>query len=192
MKKGREFDYSKYPNWIDPAEVKPYERNAKFHDDKQVQNIANSIHRFGWQQDTVITKDGVLVIGHGRRLAAIRLGCKMPYHIVDKEADQLTDEEIRILRIADNKTAETAIDFGTMTDAMKYIPDIDMEQFGFAGGDIVSAYNEEKTQRPEKNTERIIITYLPEDDDAVKRLLQINDEKIKPVYTFDELVGKDS
>lgn len=105
-------DHSKYQNWIDPKEVTPYERNAKKHDEKQIENIANSISRFGWQQDTVITRDKVLVIGHGRRLAALKLGCDMPYHVIDKDADELTDEDIRELRIADNLiNSETGYDF---------------------------------------------------------------------------------
>ena len=105
------FDHSKYQHWIDPNEVTPYERNAKIHTEKQIQNIVNSIQRFGWQQDTVLTSDGVLVIGHGRRLAAIEIGCEMPYHRIDKKADDLTDEDIRELRIADNLTnAETGND----------------------------------------------------------------------------------
>ena len=80
-------DHSKYPNWIDPSECVPYAKNAKEHTEKQISNIANSIKRFGWQQDVVITADNVLVIGHGRRLAAIKLGCMMPYHRIDKNAD---------------------------------------------------------------------------------------------------------
>lgn len=122
-------DHSKYANWIDPSEVKPYERNAKQHTDKQVKNIANSIRRFGWQQDTVITADKVLVIGHGRRLAALKLGCMMPYHMIDKTADELTDEDIRELRIADNQTnAETGFDFDIMGTE---IADLEFEGFDF-------------------------------------------------------------
>lgn len=99
---GKEFEHSKYQNWIDPSKLIPYEWNAKKHDDKQIRNIANSIRRFGWQQDVVITTDNVLVIGHGRRLAALKLGCEVPYHVIDKTAEQLTDKDIRELRIADN------------------------------------------------------------------------------------------
>lgn len=109
------FDHSKYTSWIDPRSVTPYERNFKEHNEKQIKNIVNSIRRFGWQQDTVITADNVLVIGHGRRLAALEIGCEMPYHRIDKDADQLTDEDIRELRIADNQTnAETGFDFNVM------------------------------------------------------------------------------
>lgn len=123
------FDHSKYPDWIDPQRVKPYERNVKEHTEKQIDNIVNSIRRFGWQQDTVITADDVLVIGHGRRLAAIKLGCDMPYHRIDKEADQLTDEDIRELRIADNQTnAETGFDMDLLALETK---DLDFEGFNF-------------------------------------------------------------
>ena len=132
MKTKRAFDHSKYQLWIDPNEVIPYEKNAKIHTDKQVKNIVNSIKRFGWQQDTVLTKDNVLVIGHGRRLAALEIGCEMPYHVIDKNADELTDEDIRELRIADNQTnAETGFDFSALAED---IDGLDFEGFDFDFG----------------------------------------------------------
>ena len=133
MAKNKAFDHSKYKDWIDPNLVTPYEKNAKIHTDKQIRNICTSIRRFGWQQDTVITSDNVLVIGHGRRLAAIQLGCEMPYHVIDKTADELTDDDIRELRIADNQTnAETGIDLETLS---KEIGDLKFEDFDFDFGD---------------------------------------------------------
>ena len=130
--KNKAFDHSKYPAWIDPHEVTPYERNVKIHTPEQIKNICTSIRRFGWQQDTVLTTDNVLVIGHGRRLAAIELGCEMPYHVIDKTADELTDEDIRELRIADNQTnAETGIDFSVLE---LEIEDLDFEGFDFDFG----------------------------------------------------------
>ena len=130
--KSKAFDHSKYAHWIDPNAVVPYEKNAKIHTDKQIKNIVNSIKRFGWQQDTVITTDNVLVIGHGRRLAAIKLGCEMPYHVIDKTADELTDDDIRELRIADNQTnAETGFDFDVLADD---ISGLDFEGFEFEFG----------------------------------------------------------
>lgn len=138
-------DHSKYKDWIDPNEVVPYERNAKKHDDKQIANIANSIKRFGWQQDTVITNDNVLVIGHGRRLAALKLGCMMPYHRIDKDADQLTEKDIRELRIADNQTnAETGMDFSMLD---MEIEDLEFEGFEFGFGTVASG------DEPPVNTE---------------------------------------
>lgn len=134
--KNRAFDHSKYANWIDPHEVIPYGKNAKVHDDKQVRNIANSIRRFGWQQDTVMTSDRVLIIGHGRRLAALQLGCEMPYHVIDKTADELTEEDIKELRIADNMTNESAWDWELLQD--------DAEGLEFEGFDF------EFTEEPEE------------------------------------------
>lgn len=126
------FDHSKYANWIDPAKVVPYERNAKVHTDKQIANIVTSIKRFGWQQDTVLTTDNVLVIGHGRRLAALQIGCDMPYHVIDKTADALTDADIRELRIADNQTnAETGMDFSALE---AEIEDLSFDGFDFDFG----------------------------------------------------------
>ena len=127
--KNRMNEHSKYSNWIDPNDVAEYPNNAKLHTEKQVKNIANSIKRFGWQQDTVITADNVLVIGHGRRLAALKLGCEMPYHRIDKTADELTDEDIRELRIVDNQTnAETGFDIDVMS---LEISDLEFEGFEF-------------------------------------------------------------
>jgi len=62
--------------WIDITSVRPYEKNAKKHPDDQVGHIANSLQRFGWKQPLVVDKDGVVVVGHGRLLAAKKLGLK--------------------------------------------------------------------------------------------------------------------
>lgn len=83
----------------------PYSANAKLHDETQIANVANSIKRFGWQQPIVVDDNNVVVIGHCRLLAAKRLGLQeVPVTV----ASGLTDEEIRELRIADNKTNESA------------------------------------------------------------------------------------
>ena len=114
---------------VEIGSLKPYPKNAKQHDEKQIANVANSIKRFGWQQDTVLTSDNVLVIGHGRRLAALELGCEMPYHMIDKTADELTDKDIRELRIADNQTnAETGLDFSILE---AELDDLDFKGFDF-------------------------------------------------------------
>ena len=144
--KSKAFDHSKYPNWIDPNQVTPYERNAKKHDDRQIKNICTSIRRFGWQQDTVLTTDNVLVIGHGRRLAALKLGCEMPYHVIDKTADELTDEDIRELRIADNQTnAETGMDFSTL--------EAEIEDLSFDGFDFDFGFDFDDEEEPSEIVE---------------------------------------
>ena len=134
MKKIKETEWNII--WVDPNEITPYEKNAKVHDDKQIRNIANSIRRYGWWQHGVITEDNVVVIGHGRRLAAIKLGCKMPVRVINKKADDLTDDDIRELRLADNITNESPWDFELKETEMS---DLDFEgfEFGFEARDDV-------------------------------------------------------
>lgn len=112
----------------DPNTLIPYDKNAKIHDAKQVKNIVNSIRRFGWQQPGVITSDDVMVIGHGRRLAAIKIGCKMPVRVIDKTAEELTDDDIRELRLADNLTNESPWDLDLLN---KELGELQMDGFDF-------------------------------------------------------------
>lgn len=128
MDRTKEFEWNVV--WRDPKELIPYEKNAKLHDERQIRNIANSIRRFGWKQHGVVTKDDVIVIGHGRRLAAIKLGCKMPVMVVDKKAEELTDDDIKELRLADNITNESPWDFELKETEMSEL-DFDGFEFGF-------------------------------------------------------------
>ncbi len=91
----------------DIDDIKPYELNAKNHDDKQVEKIAKSITEFGWDQPIVVDKSGVIIKGHGRRLAAVKLGLKNVPVLV---RDDLTDEQVRAARLADNRVAISDID----------------------------------------------------------------------------------
>lgn len=59
--------------YLSPGELIPYEKNAKKHPESQVERIANSIREFGFRQPIVIDNDNVVVIGHGRALAAKKL-----------------------------------------------------------------------------------------------------------------------
>lgn len=105
------------------SELTPYALNAKKHDDTQVANVANSIKRFGWQQPIVIDEQGVVVIGHCRLMAAKKLGlAEVPVTV----ASGLTDDEIRELRIADNKTNESPWDLGMLAED---IEGLDFEGF---------------------------------------------------------------
>lgn len=99
--------------WLEPSELIFYEHNAKLHDEKNVANIANSIRRYGWQQNVTITSDKVIIIGHGRTLAALEIGCKVPCKVIE---DDLTDDDIRELRIADNLTQDGQYDWQQLGD----------------------------------------------------------------------------
>lgn len=91
--------------------IAPYALNAKIHDEKQVAKIAASIQEFGWSQPIVVDKEGVIIAGHGRRLAALKLGLdKVPVWV----RDDLTPEQVRALRLADNRVALGDIDSGIL------------------------------------------------------------------------------
>ncbi|MBK8915027.1 MAG: ParB N-terminal domain-containing protein [Phycisphaerales bacterium] len=86
------------------AKIKPYEKNPR-DNDAAVDAVAQSIRQFGFRQPIVVDGDGVIVCGHTRWKAAQRLGLeKAPVHV----ARDLTPEQIRAYRIADNKTNELA------------------------------------------------------------------------------------
>lgn len=114
--------------YLPVGSLKPYEKNAKKHPAEQVEHIANSIREFGFRQPLVIDKDNVLVIGHGRLLAAKKLGLDT---VPCVRADDLTDEQIKALRLADNKTNESEWDFDLLGGELDDIFDIDMSLFGF-------------------------------------------------------------
>ena len=106
---------------VDIDNLKPYKNNAKKHPQEQVDNIAKSIKDYGWQQPIVADKDGVIIIGHGRWMAAKKLGIdKVPVHY----AVDLTKEQTKKLRLLDNKLNESEWDF----DLLK----IDMDGLDFS------------------------------------------------------------
>lgn len=108
--------------------IKPYENNPRDNDDA-INAVANSIHEFGWQQPIVVDKDNVIIAGHTRYKAAQSLGLKEVPVVV---ASNLSDQQAKAYRLADNKTAELA-DWDTkkLDEELQDILDIDMTDFGF-------------------------------------------------------------
>jgi len=114
------------------GELKPYKNNPR-KNDEAVDAVAASISEFGWKVPVVIDTDNVIVAGHTRYKAAKKLGIEDIPCIV---ADDLSDEQVKAYRLADNKVSELAGWDFSMLDAELYdIPSIDMGAFGF---DIVS------------------------------------------------------
>lgn len=111
------------------SEIKPYENNPR-NNDSAVDAVADSIREFGWQQPIVVDKDGVIIAGHTRYKAARKLGLTEVPVVV---AENLTDEQVRAYRLADNKTGELAgWDFSALEEELAGLAEIDMSQFGFA------------------------------------------------------------
>lgn len=84
--------------------IKPYANNPR-NNEKAVAAIAESIRKYGFTQPLVIDSDGVIVVGHTRFLAALSLGMKTVPVIL---ADDLTPDQVRAYRIADNRLGEIA------------------------------------------------------------------------------------
>lgn len=110
------------------TELKPYENNPRIND-AAVPAVAESIRQFGFKQPIVIDKNNVIVCGHTRYKAAIKLGLKTVPCVI---ADDLTDDQIKAYRLADNKVGELASwDMELLDIELEGISDIDMGDFGF-------------------------------------------------------------
>ena len=110
------------------ADIVPYAKNAKKHDNRQINNVAESIKQYGFVQPIVIDRDGVIVIGHCRALAAKKLGMKeVPCVCVD----DLTPEQVNALRIVDNKSNESDWDYDLLADELA---ELDLSDFDFDFG----------------------------------------------------------
>lgn len=110
------------------SELIPYENNPR-NNLLAVDAVAESIRNFGFKVPIVIDSENVIVCGHTRLMAAKKLGLDKVPCIV---ADDLTDEQIKAFRLADNKTAELAEwDFSKLEAELAELADIDMSVYGF-------------------------------------------------------------
>ena len=85
--------------------LKPYPTNARMHTDSQVDMISESIKQYGWTVPVLIDKNDEIIAGHGRLLAAARLGVTEAPTI---QLSDLTEEQVKAYRIADNRMTELA------------------------------------------------------------------------------------
>jgi DNA modification methylase len=110
----------------------PYAANARTHSDEQIAQIAGSIAEFGFNVPCLIDERGVLIAGHGRLLAAKRLGLT---EVPVIRLDHLTDAQARAFRIADNQIALNAgwDDAMLSAEVARLKEDgVDLELLGFA------------------------------------------------------------
>lgn len=113
---------------INIKDIRPYEKNPR-KNNSAVAYVAESIKQFGFKVPIIIDKNNVIVAGHTRYKAAKKLGINTVPVII---ADDLTDEQIKAFRLADNKVAEQAEwDIDLLNEELEEIFDIDMTDFGF-------------------------------------------------------------
>ncbi|SQG92607.1 adenine methyltransferase [Streptococcus dysgalactiae subsp. equisimilis] len=110
------------------SEITPYKNNPR-NNDEAVGPVAESIKEFGFKVPIVVDKNGEIVNGHTRYKAAKKLGLETVPVIV---ADDLSEEQIKAFRLADNKVGEIAVwDLDLLNEELNDILDLDMSAFGF-------------------------------------------------------------
>ena len=113
--------------YVDINTVIPYENNPR-NNDQAVEYVANSIKEFGFKVPIVVDKNNVIVTGHTRLRASKLLGLK---EVPIIKAEDLTEEQIKAFRLADNKVSEFAKWDENMLNIELDDLDINMDDFGF-------------------------------------------------------------
>lgn len=109
-------------------ELIPYKNNPRLNDEA-VEYVKNSIKEFGFKVPIVIDKNNVIIAGHTRIKASKELGIKDIPCII---ADDLTEEQVKAFRLADNKVSEKSVwDYTKLDEELDSILDIDMSMFDF-------------------------------------------------------------
>lgn len=139
--------------YIDISKIKPYEKNPRYNENS-VGPVAESIKEYGFRVPLVLDKENVIVCGHTRFLAAKSLGMQEVPCVI---ADDLSEEQIKAYRIADNKTADFSIwDNKLLLEELTELVNTDLYT-GFTFGDI-----EEMTLLDEKDN-----AVIEENEDGV-------------------------
>lgn len=142
------------------ADITPSPRNTKKHPQSQINNVAKSIERFGFVQPLVLDEHNEIIIGHCRLSAAKKLNmAEVPCVYVD----DLSEEDIRALRILDNKLNESDWDFEILSEELKDIDFSDFEDLDFG-------LEEEETP-----LEAIVEDDVPEIDEEAEPICKLGD-----------------
>lgn len=152
-------------------ELRPYENNPRYNDEA-VEYVANSIKEFGFKVPMVVDKNNVIVAGHTRYKAALELGLEEVPTIV---ADDLTDEQIKAFRLADNKVSEKSQwNYDLLQEELNDIININMADFDFKLID-----NEEIEVLDNPYSQKREIPHYEIEGDAPAILELVDDEKTK-------------
>ena len=134
--------------------LREYENNPR-NNDNAVDAVAESIREFGFKVPAVVDRNNVIVCRHTRVKAAQKLGMETVPCII---ADDLTPEQIKAFRLADNKTGELAgWDFAKLEEELAELDGFDMSAFGFVENDEVDidSFFEDAEEKKEKEPKRI-------------------------------------
>ena len=137
--------------YCDPLDLVPYENNPRIND-YAVKKVLESIKEFGFQNPILVDKDKVIIAGHTRREASLLAGLETVPYII---AENLTPEQVKAYRIADNKLGELATwDENMLKEELLEIQEqeIPLEVLGFTEIDLqqILVEEEEKEKKPKE------------------------------------------
>lgn len=171
--------------YMDTDSLIPYANNPRLNDNA-VDAVAASIKEFGFKVPIVVDGDNVIINGHTRLKAAHKLGLKQVPVIV---ADDLTHEQVKAFRLADNKTGELAQwDMAKLGIELEGIDDINMADFGFDFEEL----EEDEPQADDTYTKKVNIPQyeptgecpsideLVDDSKANELVMRIQDSNVTP------------
>ena len=150
-------------------DLRPYEKNAKKHDQTQIDNVAKSIEKYGFVQPIVVDKNNEVIIGHCRLEASKKLKLKKVPCVL---ADTLTEEQVKELRLLDNKLNESEWDFDLLGEELL---DLDMNDFELDWGlpELVEENDDLELEIKKKEfEERMASGELSEDSDEYQEFLK--------------------
>ena len=149
----------------------PYEFNNRIHDETQIDHIANSINEFGFNQPLVIDEKNILIVGHGRLLAAKKLNLEFVPVIIKTD---LNETQKKVYRILDNKIqTESAWDFANLTSELGILQEMGfaMESWGLENLMLPSHSEEDGDSSNDSNGSKeylIVVTCQNENDQQEK------------------------
>lgn len=129
---------------IELRKLIPYENNPR-KNEKAVDAVVNSIKQFGFKNPIIVDENMVIISGHTRRLAALKLSMdKVPVII----AKDLTEEQVRAFRLADNRVASfSSWDEAKLKEEIADINNIDLSDFGFKKDKIDDIFREKAEKK---------------------------------------------
>lgn len=117
----------------------PYENNPR-KNEKAVDAVMQSIKQFGFKNPIIVDENMVIISGHTRRLAALKLSMEKVPVIIAKD---LTEEQVRAFRLADNRVASfSSWDEAKLKEEIADINNIDLSDFGFKKDKIDDIFRE--------------------------------------------------
>jgi len=135
------------------SKIKSYSKNCKKHPDKQLKQIAKSLKEFGCRQPIVVDKNNEIIVGHGRWEAYLKYKDKYKLEKPKIEkADDLTDEQVKAYRLADNKLNESDWDMELVIEELEELSKDLFELTGFEAKDLEN-YDEDSFSEKNKEIE---------------------------------------